>query len=479
MEPADWDAGSQQRVALMLDDPHHTSTVSARSRAARAATAAVSLLSACAFAVAVASSYSASAEARALPVLAFVNFPEKGLAVSIAALPHLDAEGIPTLSDMLLANGSRVVWGICGAGRIAHDFTAALKAMGAEVGAVAAGSLLGNTTGRAAEFARVYSIPVSYGSYDELAKDARVTAVYIATINNLHFANAKLMLASGKHVLLEKPATVGVPEFESLVALAADYKLLFVTNYWSRFFPAFIWAKSVATSGLLGAIVHIQGDLAFQAMTSSPAGDRFFKRALGGGAVLDMGCYLVQFAANFLPQPHPTEDVDSAASFAVSAVGRVEDGVDLDVAFTIATERGSASFGTSLTRASDFALQIYCEHGKVSLASPANCPVEASYTFYADAMEDPNQPTPCCGQPELETRRFAQPLPAYPTSLLAHRAYPNGMGFVYVASAFERCLYTPGCTELPELSTSQQRLIEQLTAKVLGELGIYQDAEKM
>lgn len=409
-----------------------------------------------------------------------------GLSLAADALPELDAYGFPILSDVLPHNGSRVIWGICGPGRIAGDFTAALVAMGAKIGAVGAGSLPGGLE-RAADFARFYNIPRAYGSYLELARDPSVDVIYVATTNNNHYANTKLMLEHGKHVLLEKPATISPREFDELAALADARGLLLVTNFWSRWFPAVKWAKAVAHSGLLGDVVHLQGDMGFQAVRSQH-GDRFSLASLGGGAMLDMGCYLVQFAILFLSQlggGAPAAGVAAARSvddFTVKAFGLIEGGVDKDVSFIIAAKAPngsvaarSASYGTSLLRSSDFSLSIYCQHGKVELSGPANCPAHASYALFADAAAQDEPPVPCCGQPLLEERSFVQPLPVYPPALLGRRGYPNGMGFAYVASAFERCMYTPGCRELDELPMVEQRLIVELTAKVLRELGIYEE----
>lgn len=405
--------------------------------------------------------------------------PPPILRAGAGALPALDSYGFPALSDVLPRNGSRVVWGICGPGRIASDFTAALVAMGAQVGAVGAGSLPGARK-RAMSFASFYGIPRAYGSYLELARDEEVDVVYIATTNNNHYANAALMLRHGKHVLLEKPATLRLREFDELAALAEAGGLLLVTDYWTRFFPAVKWAREVVASGLLGAVVHLQGDMAFQAVRP-PGGDRFTLPALGGGAMLDMGCYLVQFGALWLsPRGSAAPSPWGAHNFTVRALGQVEGGVDMEAAFLLSAGNASASFGTSLKRASDFALSIYCEYGKLELAGPANCPARASYALFQDARQKREPPTPCCGQPVVEERSFVQPLPSYPPALLPRRGYPNGMGFAYVAAALERCLYTPGCRELDELPMGQQRLIVELTAAVLAELGVYyQDVVRM
>ena len=69
-------------------------------------------------------------------------------------------------------------------------------------------------------------------------------------------------------MLLEKPATISAVHFISLVKLAKAKKLLLVTNYWTRFFPAVQWARAVVESGALGPVVHMAGDMAFQAVSA-------------------------------------------------------------------------------------------------------------------------------------------------------------------------------------------------------------------
>jgi len=390
----------------------------------------------------------------------------------VTPMPVLDDKGFPVLDDVLPTGRPRARWGIVGPGRIARDFTAAIVTMGSTVHAVAAGALPGSTE-RAAEFAKFYGIPHAYGSYEELAADPDVDVVYIATTNHLHYTCAALMLRHGKHVLLEKPATISPAAFADLMALAKARGLLLVTNFWTRWFPAMKWAENVIKSGKLGPVVHVAGDMAFQAVRASPGGDRFMRSDLGGGALLDMGCYLVQFATLFLAGDHsvagPGHD-----GFNVKASGDVVDGIDMETAFVITNGPAAAAFGTSLNRASDFTVKVYCTHGMVTLQTPANCPTYASYHLFTDATGHNETPVPCCGQRLVARWEFEKELPKTPAKFLPP-AYPNGMGFVYSASAVERCLYTPGCTELEEMPLAQQMLIVNITAEVARQVGIFQD----
>ncbi len=190
---------------------------------------------------------------------------------------------------------SQLRWGILGLGRIARDFTTALKMTGANVTAVAAGSLP-ESHKRARAFAQTFHIANHYGSYEELAADRNVDIVYIATTNNLHYNNTLLMLQAGKNVLVEKPMAVTYQQAQIMAATAAQHKRLLLTNYWTRFFPVYqnYYTRSRLESSIIRSTAMMHGDFGFQAHPD--AADRFLNRTLGGGVMLDLGCYLVNLA---------------------------------------------------------------------------------------------------------------------------------------------------------------------------------------
>src|ERR1700712_1468618 len=95
-------------------------------------------------------------------------------------------------------------WGIIGPGRIAQKFAAALALLpGATLHAVASRDI-----GKAKQFAANYNAPVFYDSYEALANDDEIDAVYIATPHTFHHAHALLCLQKKKAVLCEKPMSV-------------------------------------------------------------------------------------------------------------------------------------------------------------------------------------------------------------------------------------------------------------------------------
>jgi len=149
-------------------------------------------------------------------------------------------------------------------------------------------------------------------------------------------------------------------------------------------------------------------------------------------------------------------------------------GVDVESAFVINRANGAhALMGTSLKRASDFSVQVMGAHGVLHIAGPANCPLSARYSVFEDAGAVSEPPTPCCGMPENYSATFSRQLPTFPSSIASTPRYPHAMGFVYVAAAFERCIYRDDCHELRELPTDEQVFISRLTEKVLKGIGVF------
>ena len=111
-------------------------------------------------------------------------------------------------------------WGILATGTIAKKFASTVEQMSAEgEQLVAVGS---RHLESAQAFAQQYGIPRCYDSYEALAADPEVEAIYIATPNTLHYENCKLCLEQGKHVLCEKPFTISPEQAQQLYRLAEE-----------------------------------------------------------------------------------------------------------------------------------------------------------------------------------------------------------------------------------------------------------------
>ncbi|MBN9139528.1 MAG: Gfo/Idh/MocA family oxidoreductase [Micrococcales bacterium] len=198
----------------------------------------------------------------------------------------------------------RLRWGILGTGGIARAFTSDLNLTGFEVAAV------GSRTRQTAEaFAAEFGIPRAHGSYEELAADPEVDAIYVSTPHPYHAENALLALAHGKHVLVEKPFTLNAAEARRVVDLAEANGLVVLEAMWTRWLPHMVRVRELVASGALGEVRALIADHD-QRLPLDPA-HRIQNPALGGGALLDLGIYPVSFAWDVFGAPASVHAISS------------------------------------------------------------------------------------------------------------------------------------------------------------------------
>ena len=190
----------------------------------------------------------------------------------------------------------RVRWGIAGPGRIAATVAAEFAHLpDAELVAVGSRSL-----DRAQAFAERFGVAQAYGSYAELFA-ADVDAIYLATPHGQHTELALAAIEAGKALLVEKSFTTTLADAEAVVAAARRRGVFCMEAMWTRFLPAVTHLRELVATGALGEVRAVYGDLlAFREFDPS---DRLFNPALGGGAVLDLGVYVISFAQQFLGTP--------------------------------------------------------------------------------------------------------------------------------------------------------------------------------
>jgi predicted dehydrogenase len=186
-----------------------------------------------------------------------------------------------------------VRWGIIGTGGIARAFAADLELTDSG-SVVAVGS-------RSLETAERFGVGRPHGSYQTLVEDPEVDAVYVATPHPMHHANALLALEAGKPALVEKAFTMNAAEARELVAAAQERGLFLMEAMWTRFLPHIVQIRALLAAGALGELVTVSADHG-QWFPHDPA-FRLFAPELGGGALLDLGVYVVSFASLVLGTP--------------------------------------------------------------------------------------------------------------------------------------------------------------------------------
>lgn len=267
-------------------------------------------------------------------------------------------------------------WGILATGKIAHSFATDLQQLpDARLAAVGA---------RRLESARVFAgefpqqdggTARAHASYAELAADPDVDVVYVASPHGLHHEHVRMVLEAGKPVLCEKALTLNAAQSEDLVALARDRGLFLMEAMWMACHPLVRLLRDRMRAGDFGEPRQLVADLG--SVVDAPPTDRMLDPALGGGALLDMGVYVLTLAQLFLGEP--------AELTAVAQ--RSEAGVDLNLAMAARYHSGAvAALTTSMTSNSPRTATIATDTGRLDFPSPFHHPPYVTWTPYDDGQ---------------------------------------------------------------------------------------------
>jgi len=191
---------------------------------------------------------------------------------------------------------------------------------------------------KARTFAAEHGIPASYGSYEALLDDPDIDAVYNPLPNSLHKGWTVRAAEKGKHILCEKPLALNAEECREMAAAAAANGVKLMEAFMYRFHPRTEKIVAMARDGALGDLKQIRSSFTF--LLDRP-GDIRWDPELGGGALMDLGCYCVNVSRSLVGK-EPAE-VRAMANFADS-------GVDKQMAGTLRFEDGLlAHFDCALT----------------------------------------------------------------------------------------------------------------------------------
>ena len=201
-------------------------------------------------------------------------------------------------------------FGILATGPMAQTFTDTLSKMAeAELYAVASRSL-----DKAIAFKDKNHFEKAYGSYLELVEDGNVEIVYIVTPQNTHFDLMKMCIEHNKPVLCEKAFTLNAKQAKEIKRLSNEKKVFVAEALWPRYMPSRKIINDAINSGIIGTPKILTGNLSYIIYMNK----RIVDINLGGGALLDVGVYGLNFALM-----HFGEDIvkiDSSCQFTDTGV---------------------------------------------------------------------------------------------------------------------------------------------------------------
>jgi predicted dehydrogenase len=185
----------------------------------------------------------------------------------------------------------RVKWGILSTSRFAQTqlLPALVRCEHVELVAIASRDVT-----RARTVAASFGIPRAYGSYEELLADPEVDVVYNPSPNHLHVPWSIKALEAGKHVLCEKPIGLTAAQAQTLLDVSRRHPRLKVMEaFMYRLHPQWQRAVQIVRGGGVGEPRLVQS--VFSYFNDDPGNVRN-QAEIGGGALLDIGCYTISIA---------------------------------------------------------------------------------------------------------------------------------------------------------------------------------------
>jgi predicted dehydrogenase len=143
---------------------------------------------------------------------------------------------------------------------------------------------------RARKAASALGIEKAYGSYEELLADPEIDAIYNPLPNQLHVPWTIRAAEAGKHVLCEKPISLTAAEAETLLAVRARTGVKIGEAFMIRSYPQWLRVRELLDEERIGKLRSSVGFFSYFNINSANIRNQVDS---GGGALMDIGCYLV------------------------------------------------------------------------------------------------------------------------------------------------------------------------------------------
>ena len=265
-------------------------------------------------------------------------------------------------------------WGVLSTAKI--GWTKVLPAMQlcefASVDAIASRNL-----GKAQETAAKLGIPTAYGSYEELLADPNIDAIYNPLPNDMHVPWTIKAAEAGKHVLCEKPISLTAAEAATLLEVQERTGVKIGEAFMVNTHPQWMRVRELIAEGRIGDLRVMNGTFSYFNIDADNIRN---KVAAGGGALMDIGCYMVH-AARYAFGAEPTRVVSSMDRDPVMGTDRLTSAL-------MEFAGGQAIFSCSTQLTPYQRVNFIGTKGRIELEIPCNAPPDRPTRLLLDSGAD-------------------------------------------------------------------------------------------
>lgn len=230
---------------------------------------------------------------------------------------------------------------------------------------------------RAQRAAAALQIPKVYGSYEELLSDPEIDAIYNPLPNHLHVSWTTKAAEAGKHVLCEKPLGMNAAEARSLLAVRDRTGVKIGEAFMIRSYPQWLRLRELLEGSRVGELRAVTG--VFSYFNIDPANIRNLVE-IGGGALMDIGCYLVQ-ASRYGFRQEPARVVASIDRDPQMRTDRLTSGL-------MEFASGHAVFTCSTQLIPYQRVHFLGTRGRIEIEIPFNAPPDRPTRIFIDGSGD-------------------------------------------------------------------------------------------
>jgi predicted dehydrogenase len=268
------------------------------------------------------------------------------------------------------AKQQKVRWGVLGVAKIATEKVIPAMQRGelSEVVAIAS-----RDAARAREASNALGVPVAHGSYEALIDDPGVDAIYNPLPNHLHVPWTIRAMEAGKHVLCEKPIGLTIDDARRLMAVRDRTGRKVQEAFMVRTHPQWLRVQTLVRNGRIGELRSMAGYFSY--FNSDSANIRNVLE-YGGGAIFDIGCYLVN-TSRMIFGAEPRRVVSLIDRDPVLKVDRLS-------SLILDFERGQ-SIGTCSTQVVSYQrVHVIGTTGRIEIEIPFNAPPDRPCRIFVD-----------------------------------------------------------------------------------------------